>query len=277
MRRPVHPQLRPIQLRNRNEAHSIPIRTSTGHNHPPCLAPNQATTATSPSSLPKAASTKSNTPSKQSPMPPSMPSKKVPDKLFDADSMSWIFEVSGGVGAVVTGMMPDAKASINRARSEAAEFRYKYGYDMPVDALSKRIANLAQVSTQRASMRPLGISSIYVGVDEEYGPQVFKVDPAGYYTGYKAVAQGPKMTEATNWLEKRYKRSTAPGANGDDKWCETLEETVEMGIMCLSSVLSVDFKATEIEIGVVEGKGGKFRRLSVEEIDERLQSIADRD
>ncbi|ODQ50061.1 N-terminal nucleophile aminohydrolase [Saitoella complicata NRRL Y-17804] len=203
--------------------------------------------------------------------------KKVPDKLFDADSMSWIFEVSGGVGAVVTGMMPDAKASINRARSEAAEFRYKYGYDMPVDALSKRIANLAQVSTQRASMRPLGISSIYVGVDEEYGPQVFKVDPAGYYTGYKAVAQGPKMTEATNWLEKRYKRSTAPGANGDDKWCETLEETVEMGIMCLSSVLSVDFKATEIEIGVVEGKGGKFRRLSVEEIDERLQSIADRD
>ena len=26
---------------------------------------------------------------------------------------------------------------------------------------------------------------IIVGIDEERGPQLFKVDPAGYYVGYK--------------------------------------------------------------------------------------------
>ncbi len=34
-------------------------------------------------------------------------------------------------------------------------------------------------------MRPLGVISIIIGIDEERGPQLFKVDPAGYYVGYK--------------------------------------------------------------------------------------------
>jgi 20S proteasome subunit alpha 1 len=198
----------------------------------------------------------------------------------------------------MTGSIADARASVDRARGEAAEFRYKFGYEMPCDALAKRLANINQVYTQRvrfiwckypsggtiadivetqAYMRPLGVATTLISVDDESGPQLYKCDPAGYFVGYKATASGPKQQEALNYLEKKLKnKDAAPGS-----W----EEVVELGITALSNVLSVDFKKHEIEIGIVggprtdgqEGTTTEFRALTEEEIDARLQAIAEKD
>ena len=126
-------------------------------------------------------------------------------------------------------------------------------------------------------MRPLGVATTLVSVDDEHGPQLYKCDPAGYYVGYKATASGPKQQEALNHLEKKLKnKDCAPGG-----W----EEVVELGISTLSTVLSVDFKKGELEIGIVggpradgsEGTDSEFRTLSEEQIEERLQAISERD
>lgn len=126
-------------------------------------------------------------------------------------------------------------------------------------------------------MRPLGVATTLISVDSEFGPQLYKVDPAGYYVGYKATASGPKAQEALNFFEKKLKNKD----NVEGSW----EEVVELGISALSSVLSVDFKKGELEIGIVGGPKGKgqegtetgFRSLTEEEIDERLQAIAEKD
>lgn len=47
---------------------------------------------------------------------------------------------------------------------------------------------------------------IFVAIDEENRPQLYKTDPAGYYCGYKATAAGVKQTEANSFLEKKLKK-----------------------------------------------------------------------
>ncbi|MCO5598012.1 hypothetical protein L7F22_052101 [Adiantum nelumboides] len=149
--------------------------------------------------------------------------RKIPDKLLDPATVTHIFKLTAEIGCIMTGRIADARAQVQRARSEAATFKYKYGYSITPDMLAKRIANMNQVYTQRAAMRPLGISMIIVGLDSdpERGPQVFKVDPAGYYVGFRATAAGVKQTEAINYLEKQFKKGF------QQHYCSTPAQTGE--------------------------------------------------
>ncbi|CAJ2636503.1 unnamed protein product [Trifolium pratense] len=193
--------------------------------------------------------------------------KKVPDKLLDQTSVTHLFSITKYLGLLATGITADARTLVQQARNEAAEYRFRYGYEMPVDVLSKWIADKSQVYTQHASMRPLGVVSMVLGIDDEYGPQLYKCDPAGHYFGYKAASAGLKDQEAINFLEKRMKNDPS----------FTYAETVQTAISALQSVLQEDFKATEIEVGVVQMDNPEFRVLSTEEVDEHLTSISERD
>ena len=90
---------------------------------------------------------------------------------------------------------------------------------------------------------------------------------AGYYVGYKACAAGAKDTEANTFLEKTLKAGEPTDYTS----------TIHAAISALQNVLSEDFKATEIQVGVVSKENPKFRILSVEEVEEALVAISERD
>lgn len=88
---------------------------------------------------------------------------------------------------------------------------------------------------------------IIIGHDPSLGPQIFKLDPAGYYVGFHATASGQKQQEATNLLEKSFKKGWKfdEDANGRN-------EVVELALSTLGTVLGTDLKSREVEVGVCE-------------------------
>lgn len=153
-------------------------------------------------------------------------------------------------------------AQIQRARYEAANYEYKFGLPISVKLLARRMADIAQVYTQNAEMRPLGTSMMLISFEDEK-PQLFKTDPAGYYCGYRSCAVGVKAAECSNYLEKKLRKRL--------DYDET--ETIRMAIRSLSQSVGVDFKPKELEVGVAD-PSGSFKILSDEEVEEHLNAIA---
>eukprot|EP00921_Rhytidocystis_pertsovi_P009422 GHVQ01015156.1.p1 GENE.GHVQ01015156.1~~GHVQ01015156.1.p1 ORF type:complete len:255 (+),score=40.56 GHVQ01015156.1:166-930(+) len=189
------------------------------------------------------------------------------DKLLDPSCVTSVYNVTDEIGTVMLGRPADCRGIVYRSRSEAADFAEKKGYNIPVHWLAQRVADINQVYTQHAYMRPPACAGLFIAVDDEKGPSIYKFDPAGWFAGYKACAIGAKEQEATNALEKLVRK----------KERATEEETVQAAIGCLQTVLSVDFKPNDIEVGLMTVADPKFRRLTDEEIEEHLTAIAERD
>lgn len=131
-------------------------------------------------------------------------------------------------------------------------------------------------------MRPLGVSIVLISHEDGNDllnsiskahivcfvgkALVYKTDPAGYYCGYRGCAVGVKAIEAQNYLEKKLKKRLDYGN----------DETIQLAISTLANVLSMDFKASELQVGIVDGSE-KFRILTESEIDKHLTTISEKD
>ena len=64
------------------------------------------------------------------------------------------------------------------------------------------------------------LAMMLIGIDDELGPQLYKTDPAGYFSGFKACAVGVKQTEANSFFEKKMKKKP--------NWTE--DETIQVNL-----------------------------------------------
>merc|ERR1711966_5242 len=141
------------------------------------------------------------------------------------------------------------------------------GYPIPVHVLAHQMANMAQVYTQHAYMRLFGVVMMFCSIDDEKGPQLYKVDPSGHFVGFKAAAAGAKEQEGSNALEKLVKKELDL----------TEKETLEQAIMCLQDVLQMDLKAKDLEVGIVTSAKPQFTVLADDKVEDILTAIAERD
>ena len=108
---------------------------------------------------------------------------------------------------------------------------------------------------------------------------MFKCDPAGFYTGYIATASGPKSVDLQNAFEKKLTEGTSSAPLGVDTRHvgKSLDETLELAVGTLASVLSLEFKPTDLEIGIVTVEDPAFRILSEIEIERLLTRMVEKE
>lgn len=152
-------------------------------------------------------------------------------------------------------------------RQFAGDYRFEYGYEIPIHVLAEKIGEIAQTYTQHAYMRPLCVVSLLFTLDDEKGPQLYKIDPAGHFVGFKAAATGEKEQSAVNHLEREYKKRSD----------FSTDEAIKIAIKTLQNTLSTEFRSTDIEIAVASVDEKDIKILTPEEIERELAKIGESD
>jgi 20S proteasome subunit alpha 7 len=154
--------------------------------------------------------------------------KLVTSKLLKPGANKRIATVDRNMGIVTSGLLPDGRHFISRARDEASHWRSLYKAPIPTSALADRMGGYVQLYTVYSSVRPFGVTSIIAGFDYEEeipvdgqvgsgpsvgaggkqeklkkgGPYLYMVEPSGLYWGYYGAATGKGRQAAKSELEK---------------------------------------------------------------------------
>ncbi|KAG0028462.1 Proteasome subunit alpha type-2 [Podila clonocystis] len=197
--------------------------------------------------------------------------KKAVSTLIDDSSLEKVAIISSNIGMVYSGMGPDYRVLVNKARKAAQAYKRVYMEEPPTAILVQEIASVMQEFTQSGGVRPFGVSLLIAGFDEK-GPMLYQVDPSGSYWPWKATAVGKNMVNAKTFLEKRY--------NEDIE----LEDAIHTAILTLKEGFEGQMTENTIEIGIITGVVStkddgavvlpEFRKLSPNEVKDYLANIA---
>ncbi|GMM34581.1 proteasome core particle subunit alpha 2 [Saccharomycopsis crataegensis] len=215
--------------------------------------------------------------------------KTVHNTLVKSDSFNKIELLTGDIGVTYAGMNPDFRVLVDKSRKLAhTNYKRVYNENPPVKILTSDIAKTIQEATQSGGVRPFGVSLLVGGYDDATlskkknegdpnasGFSLYQVDPSGSFYPWKATAIGKNSSSAKTFLEKRYNEELE------------LEDAIHIALLTLKETIEGEMNGKTIEIVVIgepdnakmgfqglEGATGpRFKRLTPQEIDDRLSEL----
>lgn len=185
--------------------------------------------------------------------------KKYKNILFEEHSTFKVERVNNNIGMVYSGMSPDFRLLVLKARKIAQQYSLLYHESIPTVQLVQRVAAIMQEYTQSGGVRPFGVSLLVIGFENDK-PALYQCDPSGAYFAWKATAMGKNYINGKAFLEKRYSEELE------------LEDAIHTAILTLKESFEGQMTPDNVEIGVVNKDG--FRRLSPSEVKDYLANIA---
>eukprot|EP01056_Protomagalhaensia_sp_Gyna25_P005083 Protomagalhaensia_sp_Gyna_25__5082@NODE_579_length_3073_cov_573_049440_g449_i0_p2_GENE_NODE_579_length_3073_cov_573_049440_g449_i0NODE_579_length_3073_cov_573_049440_g449_i0_p2_ORF_typecomplete_len233_score40_04Proteasome/PF00227_26/2e45Proteasome_A_N/PF10584_9/7_9e12Proteasome_A_N/PF10584_9/3_1e03Dicer_N/PF17895_1/0_26_NODE_579_length_3073_cov_573_049440_g449_i089787 len=169
--------------------------------------------------------------------------RKVAAKLQDARVARKIEIIDDGAALAFAGLSADGRVLVNRTRIECQSYRLTADEAPSCNYIARHIAQSQQKFTMRGGMRPFGVACLVAGFDTAGAPALFKSEPHGILTGWKAHAIGRNDKVVEEYFEKNYKQ----GLNRAD--------AIKLAINGLTEV--IDPGSQNMEIAVVEKVAGK--------------------
>jgi len=127
--------------------------------------------------------------------------KIITSKLYEPTANKRIFTVDTHSGIACGGLLADARAIVEVARIEAANYRAEYGLPIPCKFLTERVSTYLHAYTLYSAVRPYGCAVMIGAVDQD-GPQLYVADPSGLCYGYSGSAIGKAKQNAKTEIEK---------------------------------------------------------------------------
>jgi 20S proteasome subunit alpha 7 len=104
-------------------------------------------------------------------------------------------------GLLFTGVVPDGRALVTRARQEAAGYQQNYGLEIPAHVLADRVAQYMHAHTIYGGVRPFGVMCA-LGALDRGKPRLYMLDPSGNYCQYYACTGGKGSQTCKTEIDK---------------------------------------------------------------------------
>lgn len=186
--------------------------------------------------------------------------KRTGTRLMEIDSIEKIFQIDDRIGVAASGLVADARVLVDFARVQAQVNKSTYDEPIGVETLSKEICDFKQSYTQSGGVRPFGTSLIIAGIDGEK-TRIFETDPSGALLEYRACGIGSGRIEIMEFFEKKYTEDIE------------LHDAIILGLLALNSITEGGLNESNIEIGVIEVRTHKFRKLTSSDVRKLVSEI----
>lgn len=188
--------------------------------------------------------------------------KLLPLKMLVPGSNRRIAPVDRHAGMAGTGLAPDARQIMARARSECSNYKSFYGDKIPSKILADRMANYLHMFTLYWSVRPFGAAVLLAVRDPATGKyELYLVEPSGECQRYRGMAIGKGRQAAKNEIEKL------------DLGNLSAAEAVRHVARIVYATHDEKDKEFECELSwICDASGGEFKRVPKNLVDEAVEA-----
>ncbi|CAA7408349.1 unnamed protein product [Spirodela intermedia] len=177
-----------------------------------------------------------------------------------------VFKIDDHVGVAIAGLTADGRVLSRYLRNECINHSFVYEAPLPVGRLVVRLADKAQVCTQRSWKRPYGVGLLVAGLDE-LGAHLYYNCPSGNYFEYQAFAIGSRSQAAKTYLERRFEAF--------DKY--SAEELIKDALFAIKETLQGEKLTSSICTVAIVGIGEPFHIISEQAVQEMVDALETRE